>query len=161
MRSAGAFTRLLVCLIAISFASIAAAPATEPDFGPVNGVWEGSLGPVNGGGLARSDKPLPVRLTIQGSTARVFVGAGFGDEVKPGNFVVQRLMTNLVVYAMDSDSDDDGTWVESWVFALTQKDRNTLIANFYRVVNNLNVPLSNTQSKFSVGMTGELRRSSR
>jgi hypothetical protein len=54
--------------------------------------------------------------------------------------------------------DNEGTWVETWVFAVTQKDRETLIAGFLRLVNNNDLPLSVDHSKFSGAETGELQR---
>ena len=41
---------------------------------------------------------------------------------------------------------------------LMLKDPTTLIADWYRIVNNVDQPLSVKYSKFSVAMTGELRR---
>ena len=48
--------------------------------------------------------------------------------------------------------------METWAFAVTQKDKNTLITNFMRQVNNINLPLSVGHSKFSAAATGELSR---
>jgi hypothetical protein len=46
----------------------------------------------------------------------------------------------------------------AWVFAVTPKDRNTLITNFTRVVNNINMQTDANYSKFSSLATGELQR---
>jgi hypothetical protein len=127
-------------------------------FGPVNGTWEGSLGPVSGPGLFASDKPLPIRMIIRDQRPQVFTGENFNVEAKPGKFKIDRVATNLIVFAIDSGEDKDGVWVETWAFVITQKDRNTLITNFYRVVNNTDLPLSNDDSKFSSAKAGELKR---
>src|SRR5687767_681148 len=118
-------------------------------FGPVNGTWEGSLGPVSGPGLFASDKPLPIRMIIRDEGPQVFTGENFNVEAKPGKFKIDRVATNMIVFAIDSGEDNDGVWVETWAFVVTQKDRNSLITNFYRVVNNTDLPLSNDHSKFS------------
>lgn len=43
-------------------------------------------------------------------------------------------------------------------FVVTLKTRDALIANFYRVVNNVDLPLSVDHSKFSEAQAGELTR---
>jgi len=91
----------------------------------------------------------------------VFTGENFNDEVKPGRFKVERVAANMIVFAIDSGKDNEGVWVETWAFAITQKDRNTLITNLYRVVNNTDLPLNIDYSKFSSAKAGELKRVSR
>jgi len=59
---------------------------------------------------------------------------------------------------MNTGRDDDGQFVETWVLAVTQKDRNTLISNLLWVMNNNNLPLTVDYSKFSLAGVGELRR---
>ena len=82
------------------------------------------------------------------------------DATKDWQFQVQRKLTNAVVSAINSGRDDDGLWVETWVFALTQKDRNTLISNWFWVMNNNNLPLTTDYGKFSLAARGELHRTS-
>jgi len=128
------------------------------DFGSVIGTWEGSLDPVNGPGLVASDKGLPIRMIVRDDRAQVFTGENFEVEAKPGKFKVERTATNMIVFEIDSGEDNDGVWVETWAFVITQKDRDTLITNFYRVVNNTEMPLNARDSKFSFAKTGELKR---
>lgn len=128
------------------------------DFGSVIGTWEGSLDPVNGRGLVASDKRLPIRMIVRDDRAQVFTGENFEVEAKPGKFKVERTATNMIVFEIDSGEDNDGVWVETWAFVITQKDRDTLITNFYRVVNNTEMPLNGRDSKFSSAKTGELKR---
>jgi hypothetical protein len=135
--------------------------AEAQDFGPVNGTWEGGLDPVGGPGLFASDKPLLIRMIVRDDGVQVFTGENFNDEVKPGRFKVERVATNMIVFAIDSGKDNDGVWVETWAFVITQKDRNTLITNLYRVVNNTDLPLNIDYSKFSSAKAGELKRVSR
>jgi hypothetical protein len=149
---------LLVGALVIAWTLSVLTPGQAEDFGPVDGIWEGSLGTINGAGLSTSDKPLPIRMTIRDKRAQVFTGENFNVEVKPERFRVDRIATNLVVFAIDSGEDTDGVWVETWAFAMTQKTPNTLMTNLIRVVNNTNLPLSVDYSKFSVAKTGELKR---
>jgi hypothetical protein len=136
------------------------AGALAQDGGSLDGQWDGALSYVDGPGLSKINTPsILMRLIISGASARVYY---FKDkaakEVKPGAFRVQRYMSNAVVVAMDSGQDDDGTWVETWSFTVTWKDRDTLIVNWFRVVNNINLPPNADSSKFSVGAVGEMRR---
>ncbi|OAF08132.1 hypothetical protein AYJ54_15430 [Bradyrhizobium centrolobii] len=150
----------LVGALAIAWTLSISTPrqAQAQDFGPVNGTWEGSLGPISGPGLSESNKPLPIRMIVRDEAAQVFTGENFNDEVKSGRFKVERVATNMIIFAIDSGTDNDGLWVETWAFVITQKDRNTLITNLYRVVNNTDVPLNLDFSKFSSAKTGELKR---
>ena len=137
------------------------AQADALDFGPIIGTWEGTLDPVNGPGLAASDKRLPIRMIVRDDLAQVFTGENFEIEAKPGKFKVERTATNMIVFEIDKGEDNDGVWVETWAFVITQKDRNTLITNFYRVVNNTEMPVNAGGSKFSIAKVGELKRVSR
>jgi len=131
------------------------------DVGPISGTWEGSLDPVNGPGLTASDKRLPIRMIVRDDVAQVFTGENFEIEAKPGKFKVEKTATNMIVFEIDKGEDNDGVWVETWAFVITQKDQNTLITNFYRVVNNTEMPANAANSKFSIAKVGELKRVSR
>jgi hypothetical protein len=124
----------------------------------LDGTWQGTLGIVSGQGLSETGKPLPVRIVIANGSARVFVGPDYTLEVKPHQFKFVGLLTNAVIFATDSGHDTEGSWVETWAFAVTLKDSNTLMANYYRVVNNLNLPVANEHGRFSMGYSGELKR---
>ncbi len=126
------------------------------NLGLLDGTWEGELQAPEKDG---STKPTWQRIVINGSDAKVFIRSeGDEREIKPAAFQVHRHLANAVILAIDSALDDDGLWIETWSFTVTLKDRNTLIANFSRVVNNANLPLSVAHSKFSSTATGELRR---
>jgi hypothetical protein len=154
--------RMFSLIVAVAIASgLALLPAWQvkaQDFGLLNGTWEGNLRPVNGAGLVASDKPLPIRMIVRDDSAQVFTGESFEVEAKPRKFKVERTGTNMIVFAIDSGEDKDGIWVETWAFVITQKDRDTLIANFYRVVNNTEMPVNAHDSKFSMAKTGEFKR---
>jgi hypothetical protein len=69
-------------------------------------------------------------------------------------------MTNAVVFATDNAEDKDGQWVETWDFAITQKNSEALIVVFSRVVNDLDVPEETHKGTFFVVAVGEFRRTS-
>ncbi len=132
--------------------------AAAEDFGSLDGTWEGDLKSVDLTGEGKATTSWR-RIIIQDGQARVFYKRDEKiNEVKPGKFRVERQLTNAVIVAIDSGNDNEGTWVETWAFAVTQKDKNTLITNFMRQVNNINLPLSVGHSKFSAVATGELSR---
>jgi hypothetical protein len=148
-------------VLAWGLALVPSRHADAQDFGAVIGTWEGNLDPVNAPGLSASDKRLPIRMIIRDDATQVFTGENFEIEAKPGKFKVERTATNLIVFEIDTGEDNDGVWVETWAFVITQKDRNTLITNFYRVVNNTEMPVTARDSKFSIAKIGELKRVSR
>jgi hypothetical protein len=154
--------RIFSLIVAVAITSgLALLPSRQvkaQDFGPLNATWEGSLSPVNGAGLVASDKPLAIRMIVRDDRAQVFTGENFEVEVKPGKFKVERTATNMIAFATDSGEDKDGVWVETWAFVITQKDRDTLITGFYRVVNNTEKPANAPDSKFAIAKTGELKR---
>lgn len=136
-------------------------PTLTADLGGLDGSWEGELTFLRGATLWSPSKTtgLRDRITIQGTSARVYaIYSDRAEEVKPGSFHMEQLMTNAVISATDSGKDNEGTWVETWVFSLTQKDKDTLLVNFSRIVNNIDLPLENDHSKFAVAASGELKR---
>lgn len=129
-----------------------------------NGTWEGQLSPVDSRDLRTTDRsklaPATVQLIIEEPDARVFAKSADGklEEVKPGEFKVARRISNGAIMAIDSGTDDDGTWVETWLFAVTAKDKDTLLVELVRQVNNVNLPLTTDYSKFANTWAGELKR---
>lgn len=130
------------------------------DSGGLDGSWEGELTFLQGANLNQTQpRTGRYRITIQGTSVRVyFILSDDVKEVKSGKFHMEDLMTNAVIFAMDSGKDDEGTWVETWVFSLTEKDKDTLLVNFSRMVNNIDLPLTSEHSKFAKEATGELKR---
>ncbi len=96
-------------------------------------------------------------MAIHGQKASVYLGE---NEVKATSFQTQIYMTNAVVFATDTGYQNGHQWVETWNFSLTQKDSETLIVCFSRVVNNLDLAEGEDNSKFYVLATGEFRRTS-
>jgi hypothetical protein len=157
---------LSILLIATGF--LFARPVIARDLGSFDGTWEGKLEVVDGTSSKDKDSDSyertkaaygksPFKLTIHGQRATVYFGE---TEVKPNLFQAQVYMTNAVVLASDSGEDNDGQWVETWDFAVTQKDPETLIVVLSRVVNNVSAPEQPQSSKFFVVAAGEFRRTS-
>jgi hypothetical protein len=140
-------------------------PSLGRDMGSFEGTWQGDLKLVALGNLDKESEPYKLtktryegsafKIIIRGQRASVYFGE---TEVKPTLFQAQIYMTNAIVFASDAGEDRDGKWVETWNFTLTQKNSETLIACFSRVVNNLDVPEKKEMSKFFVVAVGELHR---
>src|SRR5215813_6746249 len=157
----GIVSFVCVIVIACDLSLHAPRPAGAEDFGSVNGTWEGRLYPAFGPGLIASDAPLPIRIVVQDEKAQVFTGDDFTIEAKPGAFKAERLATSMVIFSMDSGRDHDGVWVATWAFVVTQKNHDTLITNFYRVVNNTGLPTTAENGRLSTAKAGELKRGPR
>jgi TonB family protein len=124
----------------------------------LDGTWEGDLTYLHGATLSPKGATVRYRITIQGSSVQVYLIQPQGvKEVKSGAFHIERLMTNAVIYATDSGHDNEGTWVETWVFAVTRENGTTLLTNFGRLVNNLDLPFTSDHSKFAKAAAGELK----
>jgi hypothetical protein len=158
----------LLSILLIATGILVSSPSAARDIGSFDGTWEGKLEVVEG--TSKTDKDSdsyertkvaygksPFKITIHGQRASVYFGE---TEVKPSLFQVQIHMTNAVVFATDNAEDKDGPWVETWDFAITQKNSEALIVVLSRVVNNLDVPEETHQSKFFVVAVGEFRRTS-
>jgi hypothetical protein len=78
-------------------------------------------------------------------------------EIKRGAFHIERLLSNAIIYAIESGKDDDGTWVETLVITVTRENATTLLANLARQVNNIDLPQSTEDSKFTKEAAGELQ----
>jgi len=143
---------------------LAVSPVSAQTATTLDGAWEGSLAFINppaGGGTATKTYSVAFRIVLSGTTARVFTQGASGEpfqEAKPGSFRAGQLGPNGVIVSIDSGRDDEGTWYETWDFAITLKDDKTLLATFYRIVNNVDLPLSIAHSKFSSMAIGELTR---
>ena len=136
-------------------------PAQAADLGVHDDTWEGTLAVAPVPNSPGPTHTFTIRIVIAGVKASVFtqsVSDGPFREVTPGVFRVARLGPNGVILAMEQGQDNEGTWVETWAYAVTLKSPDTLIANFYRVVNNVDLALSVDHSKFSEAQAGEFLR---
>ncbi|MGZ5038340.1 MAG: hypothetical protein ACXWG1_08860 [Usitatibacter sp.] len=141
------------------------APGAKLRAATYDGKWVGAVDCLHDPGLWPEDE-CGVRFTfnIQGSRISVeqIVRSKNGVETKsivnPGKFALARLSTNAVAVSMDSGKDEDGTWVETWTFAMSLTDPDHMLVHWTRIVNNLDLPRAKKGSKFSsVGM-GEFAR---
>lgn len=129
----------------------------ESPSGTIDGVWKGRLAiaQTSNAEASREFEELPLQLTIQADKADVV----FRDKsVKAGKFKVVTVGASAVVFAIDSGTDEDGTWIESWVFSTTQKDAGTLIVNLSWMVNNTNLAPDNKIGRLHAIAVGEFRR---
>ena len=130
-----------------------------------DGKWSGVIKCLYDPGLWPEDE-CDIRLSfdIRGNAIAVqqIVRSKKGEETKsdinPGNFRFIRLNTNAIAVSLGTGQDEDGTWVETWSFAMTLKDPDHMVVHWTRLVNNVDMPRDKKGSKFSsVGM-GELVR---
>jgi hypothetical protein len=153
------FTAIFLLVSGIAFLQ----PSAGQRPGSLDGRWEGKLDVVDTKGsqsFARTKAALgesPISIAIHGQRASVYFGE---TEVMPTSFETHIYMTNAVVFATDTGYQNGHQWVETWNFALTQKDSDTLIACFSRLVNNLDIAEGENNSKFYVLAVGEFRRTS-
>lgn len=153
---------VLAAILSCSCATAVPRPQTALDesCAGLAGSWEGTLS-VRGdeSKSVAGGNDLRLRLVFAGPQARVFlVEGGSWMEAKSGSFAARCLGPSAIVHAIDSDRDLDGTWVESWVIAVTARSRDEVLARWVRMVNNLDLPLENRSSKFSFDGLGTLRR---
>jgi hypothetical protein len=138
------------------------------EIGSFNGDWEGKLKVVATSvptdSVIHNDHVAPYnahlfKIIIRNKDVRVFAD---NDEIKQGHFGIYQHKANAVVCATNSGighyNKKDGAWVETWCFLLTQKDQNTLIGNFSRLVNHTDLPADDEYATFSINATGEFRR---
>lgn len=129
------------------------------------GTWSGKIACLYDPGLWPDDEcDIGLTFEIQGNVLHVQqvvrskAGKETKSDIKPGKFLFVRVSTNAVAVSMDMGNDEDGTWVETWSFAMTLKDPDHMIVHWTRIVNNIDMPSERKGSKFSsVGM-GELVR---
>lgn len=157
-----AFIALFSLVLGIAFLR----PAAAHDPSSLQGTWEGKLEVVYSGPSKNpeSDKRVraayaksPFRISINGQRASVYFGE---EEIKPGLFRTQAYMTNAVIFASSAGEDQDGRWVETWNFTLTEKNSERMIVCLSRVVNNLDLAETKDRSKFDLLAVGEFHRTS-
>jgi len=160
-----ALPTLSFSIFALTAGILFSVPSVGQDVvGSFEGTWEGKLEVVDTKGSRSYDRTKAAygeslfAIAIHGQRANVYFGE---TEVKPTSFQAQTYMTNAVVFATDTGYQSGRQWVETWDFALTQKNSETLIVAFSRVVNNLDLAEGESNSKFYVVAVGEFRRTSR
>lgn len=130
---------------------------------PFDGTWQGNIAFDKEAFLTKEATPPDgedVRIEISGPVVRVFVkvDGSFGED-KPGAFHIAAVSTNAVIFA--TDAAPGVSWVETQVFAVTQKDPDTLIVEYARLVNNTMLPPSAPEARYATRGVGELKRVTR
>jgi hypothetical protein len=164
-----AVTALLVIIEMSSLTPVSASPNPHPEQAqtqaatqvhPFDGRWEGTIVFDKEAILSATGTPaagILMRIEVHDSVVRAFINDGNGySEVMPGMFHIAPVSANAVIYATEASASDG--WVESWVFLVTQKDEQTLLVEYSRLVNNIGTPLSDPNSKFGTRGMGEFRR---
>lgn len=152
-------------VIGVAAMLLVAACATTPNRGKQDeytyqGTWEGELlhaaTSIEGEELKWS-RDLHVRVTFSRNDASVAAKIdGEWQEVKPGTFALNQSDTNLVMTSFTTGNDDDGTWVETWSFAMTPIDATHLDVLWQRQVKNKNMDTNNQYAVFGGIAYGEL-----
>jgi hypothetical protein len=120
----------------------------------LNGTWQGKVALAG-----NTEQAMEFRLDITDQKGTVWVGTkGVWREAKPGAFQLNMLKSNAMLFATDAGHDDEGAWVESWVFVTTLLDDDELLVEWTRVANNMDKPKSVVDSKFAVHGSGTLQR---
>lgn len=148
--------RLLLPVLTLS--SIPFCLVAAQSFPTLDGSWRGKLSVASISYPTAQDSIASpnYRIEINNKNVQVYRDE---KEVKPGAFRIEQHKTNAIVFAMDSGKDNEGLWVETWVFAITLKDPNTIIVDYDWLVNNTDLPTNNDHSKISTVATGEFHRS--
>jgi uncharacterized protein YceK len=127
--------------------------ATDHD-ARLNGSWQGKVALAG-----NTEQAMEFRLDINDQKGTVWVGTkGTWREAKPGAFHLDTLKSNAMLFATDAGHDDEGSWVESWVFVTTLLDNDELLVEWTRVANNMDKPKSAVDGKFAVHGSGTLQR---
>ncbi len=159
--------RLWFSIVAGALAILAASGLQAQDFRyeGFDGTWVGSLHVVDAAAIdspiaeGKAGQALDFAIVVAGDTAKVYSRPrGKWDEVMPG-FQIGSHSTNAIVFATGSGKySDGGGWVESWTFTLTHRDRDSLYAAVWRVVNNYSKPPDQKGARVAVALFGEFRK---
>lgn len=158
------FIALAIACATLPFSALATqeTQASQPEYqvpAPFDGVWEGTLLFDKDAFLTEAATPSagePVRIEISGPVVKLFMKIGGAMvEMKPGLFHIAEVNTNAVIFATESAP---GAWVETMVFAMTQRDHDTIMFEYSRLVNNVGTPLDNPESKYETRGSGQFKR---
>jgi len=125
-----------------------------------NGQWQGSLAmrqPLSATSRRAPPDPsdLVLKLVVEGTDVRVYLKeADKWIEAMPGQFVLLSAQTNATIVGIAAE----GSWIENWAILLTAENDDSAIAEWTRVVNNLE-PGPNLLPAFGMAARGTLRRS--
>lgn len=117
-----------------------------PGYGQRMSATSGSLSKSRGGALS------------VWFVAKTKDGQETTTRINPDKFQFVSLATNAVAIMLNTGNDEDGTWVETWSFAMTLTDPDHMMVHWARIVNNIDMSKSEKGSKFSSAGMGELTR---
>jgi len=78
--------------------------------------------------------------------------------VKPGKFTVSQLDETVVVSVLDSGSDFDGKWIETWSITFLRLTEKEAVVNYIRTVNNRDMPSTFSWRTFTTVAEGRMKR---
>jgi len=122
-----------------------------------SGEWSGRLGYTKP--IVESSGGPELKVVFNAGSARVY--AKIGDawmEVKPGKFTVSQLGETVVVSALDSGSDFDGKWIETWSLTFLRLTESESVVNYIRTVNNRDMPATFSWRTFTTIAEGRMKR---
>lgn len=120
------------------------------------GKWEGILTSKE-----PEREPLILRLNLDSVPIEIFQKNSITREwnkIMPNHFRGSAFRGNAVIDGTHSGSDEDGTWVETWVMVVTCQSKDDLVVEWVRLVNNIDLPSSNLGKTFSSSAVGVLKR---
>ena len=150
----------LVVILIKSILIFPSALASKGEFFDFNGIWEGHIKGFQAP-LLRTKRThvFKTRLWVKGDEVQVFYQKDQRwNEVKAGAFRIFKHKSNALIYAINSGTDQDGAWVETWSFSVTKKDKNSLLVYWYSVINNNDAPLEEEYSRIATGASGVFRK---
>jgi hypothetical protein len=159
-RSACAGFPPAVAALARRFGTSAAHGDSCPPTAALDGSWEGTLAiTARDKDRGHPQEPVRTRLTLAGDAVSVSVFTrGAWEEIKPAAFRVRRHKDSAVIHAVDDGWDNDGNWIETWVFSVTLVDHDHLRAVYHRIVNNVQADRQDDQAVWWYMAAGDLAR---
>lgn len=171
MRISSAIILFLVLFSANTFATvstnvqIAPTEAAKLRAASYDGKWAGTIKCVYDPGLWPEEEcdfgltfEIKGNLLSVGYVTKDKTGKETTSTIGLGKFQFVRLSTNAVAIMLNTGNDEDGTWVETWSFAMTLSDPDHMTVHWTRIVNNIDMSKSEKGSKFSSAGMGELVR---
>lgn len=175
----------LACLIFIIGGSISNAQTDDAQrtidfYNGFDGRWEGAfkrepsqvfdpLFPTEAPADPTNPPVTNTAFTINKNSAQVYLKDGaFWNEIKAGGFRFLASGTNAVLFSITGNVSNTptGSWVETWNFTITHKDRDSLQVVVVRAVNNFTHPSDylsengKTPGRFFHQLYGEMTRQS-
>ena len=129
----------------------------------LDGQWEGRLRmrePFASPDLAKPpvSEDIVLRIVIGADTPKVFMlDDGKWSDVMPNDLTIMRYRSNAVITGFQASGAEHNGWVETWSILITVKNDDEVVAEWGRIVNNLN-PRAGVSPTFSMGAAGQMHR---